>query len=187
MSLLCVIGMLSTVTTTSSAPRSCWWRSGGQHPNKTLWCGNRIIVKLDYNYVTPEKLRGDSSKTMRDSIEMTKKECLIGPKTSTGLDDMCQPFYIGGAIANDKDNYIGRYLVPNEQVKWICNTFTTLVLVPSTSSINFQQNSRRDWQQNVSTAAVMWRPINLQLRWTRQQIQNSAHPLPNKSLSSIKH
>ena len=48
------------------------------------------------------KNKASTEKAVTDSIEMLCEECWIGPKTSTALDSMFQPLYIGGALANDK-------------------------------------------------------------------------------------
>jgi hypothetical protein len=53
-----------------------------------------------------------------DSIEMLQKECWIGPKKSTAIDSMHQPYYIGGAMANDQNISIGQlFLLDNTDEK----------------------------------------------------------------------
>jgi len=45
--------------------------------------------------------------SMNQACQMMHEECWIGPKTSTALDTMFQPLYIGGAMANDKKLSLG--------------------------------------------------------------------------------
>ena len=87
----------------------------GWTSNYHCYAFSRINDGLDYNCVTSEKPRGDTFETMRDSIEMMSEECWIGPKTSTALDRMFQPLYIGGALANDKKFTLGDIFALNEQ------------------------------------------------------------------------
>ena len=66
----------------------------------------------NYHCYAFRRIKGDvdiSVSELRDeSIKMMSNECWLGPKKSTALDNMFQFFYIGGAMANDKDISIGQ-------------------------------------------------------------------------------
>ncbi|KAK1744344.1 kelch repeat-containing protein [Skeletonema marinoi] len=58
-----------------------------------------------------------------DDLQKLKDSCWIGPRTSTALDSMFMPLYVGGCVANDKQISIGQ-LYASEQsdnltVQWV--------------------------------------------------------------------
>ena len=73
------------------------------------WARNYHSYAFRRIHCTTEKLKslciGEGDKlddTISDSVEMMSRECWIGPQRTTAIDNMFQPLYIGGAVANDK-------------------------------------------------------------------------------------
>lgn len=47
-------------------------------------------------------------------LPLIEQECWVGPRASTALDSFFQPFYIGGAVANDRKVLLGDLFVPDD-------------------------------------------------------------------------
>eukprot|EP00985_Skeletonema_marinoi_P016458 scaffold8867_cov66-Skeletonema_marinoi.AAC.1 len=58
-----------------------------------------------------------------DDLQKLKDSCWIGPRTSTALDSMFMPLYVGGCVANDKQISIGQLYASEESdnltVQWV--------------------------------------------------------------------
>jgi hypothetical protein len=74
----------------------------------------------NYHCYAFRRIKGDfdlSVSELRDeSIKMMSNECWLGPKKSTALDNIFQFYYIGGAMANDKDISIGQLFTLDNNV-----------------------------------------------------------------------